>query len=90
MKGQYGPYIKYKSLNATIPEERRTRGKHSCDDLIKPTKRSITLDENFNYVATGNCLLDDSSDEDDENNEEKNEVITLQKNDCLIDSSDDE
>ena len=22
MKGQYGPYIKYKSLNATIPEER--------------------------------------------------------------------
>ena len=22
MKGQYGPYIKYKSLNATIPEEK--------------------------------------------------------------------
>ena len=25
MKGQYGPYIKYKSLNATIPEERSYR-----------------------------------------------------------------
>ena len=22
MKGQYGPYIKYKSINATIPEEK--------------------------------------------------------------------
>ena len=22
MKGQYGPYIKYKSLNATIPEDK--------------------------------------------------------------------
>ena len=22
MKGQYGPYIKYKSLNVTIPEEK--------------------------------------------------------------------
>ena len=22
MKGQFGPYIKYKSLNATIPEEK--------------------------------------------------------------------
>ena len=22
MKGQYGPYVKYKSLNATIPEEK--------------------------------------------------------------------
>lgn len=81
---------KIKSFWAEV-EERRTRGKHSCDDLIKPTKRSITLDENFNYVAIGNCLLDDSSDEDDEDkNEEKNEVITLKKNDCLIDSSDDE
>ena len=22
MKGQYGPYIKYKSINATIPEDK--------------------------------------------------------------------
>ena len=22
MKGQYGPYVKYKSINATIPEEK--------------------------------------------------------------------
>ena len=25
MKGQYGPYIKYKSLNATIPKQKKRK-----------------------------------------------------------------
>jgi DNA topoisomerase I len=33
MKGQYGPYIKYKSLNATIPEE-KDPAEISMDDAI--------------------------------------------------------
>jgi putative phage-type endonuclease len=68
-------------------EERRKKGEHSCDDLIKPIKRSIALDDNLNYIATGSCLLDDSSDE--EQDETKNEEIILNTSDCLIDSSDD-
>jgi len=68
-------------------QERRTRGDHSCDDLLKPKKRSITLDNNFNFVSRGSCLLNDSSDDESESN---NEHITLNTSDCLIDSSDDE
>ena len=33
MKGQYGPYIKYKSLNATIPEE-KDPGELSMEDAL--------------------------------------------------------
>lgn len=81
---------KIKSFWAEV-EERRTRGDHSCDDLIKPQKRSITLDENFNFVTQGTCLLDDSSDEDEEKKDDnKEENITLTTTDCLIDLSDSE
>ena len=39
MKGQYGPYIKYKSLNATIPEEKDPEDINMEDALILIEKR---------------------------------------------------
>jgi DNA topoisomerase I len=39
MKGQYGPYIKYKSLNATIPEEKDPTELSMEDALILIEKR---------------------------------------------------
>ena len=39
MKGQYGPYIKYKSLNATIPEEKDPLELTMDDALILIEKR---------------------------------------------------
>ena len=39
MKGQYGPYIKYKSLNATIPEEKDPSEITIEDALILIEKR---------------------------------------------------
>ena len=39
MKGQYGPYIKYKSLNATIPEEKDPLEINMEDALILIEKR---------------------------------------------------
>ena len=33
MKGQYGQYIKYKSLNATIPEEKITKKRKKQKNL---------------------------------------------------------
>ncbi len=39
MKGQYGPYIKYKSLNATIPEEKDPSEITMDDALILIEKR---------------------------------------------------
>ncbi len=39
MKGQYGPYIKYKSLNATIPEEKDPTELNMEDALILIEKR---------------------------------------------------
>ena len=39
MKGQYGPYIKYKSLNATIPEEKDPNDLTMEDALILIEKR---------------------------------------------------
>ena len=39
MKGQYGPYIKYKSLNATIPEEKDPEELTMEDALILIEKR---------------------------------------------------
>ena len=39
MKGQFGPYIKYKSLNATIPEEKDPNDLNMEDALILIEKR---------------------------------------------------
>ena len=39
MKGQYGPYIKYKSLNATIPEEKDPTEINMDEALILIEKR---------------------------------------------------
>ena len=39
MKGQYGPYIKYKSINATIPEEKDPNEINMDDALILIEKR---------------------------------------------------
>jgi DNA topoisomerase-1 len=39
MKGQYGPYIKYKSFNATIPEEKDPLELNMDDALILIEKR---------------------------------------------------
>ncbi len=39
MKGQFGPYIKYKSLNATIPEEKDPAEITMDDALILIEKR---------------------------------------------------
>ena len=39
MKGQFGPYIKYKSLNATIPEEKDPNELTMEDALILIEKR---------------------------------------------------
>ena len=39
MKGQYGPYIKYKSLNATIPEEKDPSEINMEEALILIEKR---------------------------------------------------
>ena len=45
MKGQFGPYIKYKSINATIPEERDPSDLTMEDALILIEKR-IEYDKN--------------------------------------------
>ena len=47
MKGQYGPYIKYKSLNATIPEEKDPLELNMEDALILIEKRK-EYDKNKN------------------------------------------
>ena len=39
MKGQYGPYVKYKSLNATIPEEKDPTEITMDDAIILIEKR---------------------------------------------------
>ena len=39
MKGKFGPYIKYKSLNATIPEEKDPQEITMEDALILIEKR---------------------------------------------------
>ena len=39
MKGKYGPYIKYKSLNATIPEEKDPSELNMDEALILIEKR---------------------------------------------------
>ena len=47
MKGQFGPYIKYKSLNATIPEEKDPIEIMMEDALILIEKRK-EYDKNKN------------------------------------------
>ena len=39
MKGKFGPYIKYKSINATIPEEKDPNEINMDDALILIEKR---------------------------------------------------
>ena len=39
MKGQYGPYIKYKSINATIPEDKDPSELNMEEALILIEKR---------------------------------------------------
>ncbi|MDC3174816.1 hypothetical protein OA868_03495 [Candidatus Pelagibacter sp.] len=48
MKGQYGPYIKYKSLNATIPEEKDPTELNMEEALILIEKRR-EYDKNKKY-----------------------------------------
>ena len=48
MKGQYGPYIKYKSLNATIPEEKDPLELNMEEALILIEKRK-EYDRNKKY-----------------------------------------
>ena len=43
MKGQYGPYIKYKSLNATIPEEKDPTELTMDEALILIEKEKNTI-----------------------------------------------
>ena len=45
MKGKFGPYIKYKSINATIPEEKDPLEINMDDALILIEKR-IEYDKN--------------------------------------------
>jgi DNA topoisomerase-1 len=45
MKGQYGPYIKYKSLNATIPEE-KDPAEITMDDAIILIEKRKDYDRN--------------------------------------------
>ena len=46
MKGQYGPYIKHKSLNATIPEEKDPTEITMEDALISVSYTHLTLPTN--------------------------------------------
>ena len=44
MKGQYGPYIKYKSLNATIPEE-KDPGEITMEEALILIEKRIEYDK---------------------------------------------
>ena len=43
MKGQYGPYIKYKSVNATIPEDKDPNELSMEEALILIEKRKSMI-----------------------------------------------
>ena len=47
MKGKFGPYIKYKSLNATIPEE-KDPSELTMDDAIILIEKRKEYDRNKN------------------------------------------
>ena len=47
MKGQYGPYIKYKSLNATIPEE---KDPNELTGWKKKEKNTILIEKIFFFL----------------------------------------
>jgi len=51
MKGQYGPYIKYKALNATIPEEKDPLELNMEEALILIEKRK-EYDKTKKYKKT--------------------------------------
>ena len=73
MKGKFGPYIKYKSLNATIPEEKDPIEISMEDALIliekrkeydkKQKKKKVNINENSNNFPintnffSNECLL---------------------------------
>jgi len=48
MKGQFGPYVKYKSINATIPEEKDPSEINMNEALILIEKRR-EYDRNKKY-----------------------------------------
>jgi DNA topoisomerase-1 len=53
MKGKFGPYIKYKSLNATIPEEKDPNDITMEDALIIIDKRKEyikTLPSHYEFL----------------------------------------
>jgi len=73
-------------------EERRKRGEHSCDDLLKPqTKRKKRIrKKNLNKIKSGLLLIDESSDEEEDIvllNKKPIEKIILNSK-CLIMSDD--
>ena len=45
MKGQYGPYIKYKSLNATIPED-KDPSEITMEEALVLIEKRIEYDKN--------------------------------------------
>ena len=73
-------------------KERRKRGEHSCDDLLKPqTKRKKRKKKkNFNKIESGRLLIDESSDEEEDiallNKKPIEQIILNSK--CLIMSDD--
>ena len=64
MKGQYGPYIKYKSLNATIPEDKDPAELTMEEALIliekrreyDKTKKKVKKDEKNNTMVVYNSI----------------------------------
>ena len=72
-------------------EERRTKGEHSCDDILKPIRKKTTKRVSKN-LESGKLLIDDSSDEENDFillNNNQSEKIMLNSQ-CLILSDNDE
>ncbi|MBT42737.1 MAG: hypothetical protein CMF12_09445 [Idiomarina sp.] len=71
-------------------EERRKRGEHSCDDLLKPQRKKRMKKKNFNKIESGRLLIDESSDEEEDivllNKKPVEQIILNSK--CLIMSDD--
>lgn len=72
-------------------EERRKRGEHSCDDLLKPKRKKRKIKKKLNKIVSGRLLIDQSSDEEEDThllNGNPIEKIILNSK-CLIMSDDD-
>lgn len=71
-------------------EERRKRGDHSCDDLLKPQRKKRMKKKKFNKIESGRLLIDESSDEEEDivllNKKPIEQIILNSK--CLIMSDD--